>query len=144
MDVNCFFMMMMINIDRCSITLFQAIGMEPTEEMTLELFQMWTVKALQDYVGRRGWKKTGSKETLAARAFTAWEIRAPILPSAEENAQMLSHEYSSLLLFNGHQLIDPITIPDHMWITERYVDVMDWPNISFEGNYLPYIILYNV
>ena len=102
-----------------------------SDDMTLELFQQWNVKALQEFLGRRGWNKTGNKETLAARAFTAWELAIPINETAEEIRTALSSEYRRLLIFNGQQLPDPGEIIH--WTDEQHVDIYDWPAITFEG-----------
>ena len=53
-------------------------------DMTMDKFKMWKVGALKDYLSKKSFRTTGNKETLVARAFTAWENKVPERKSADD------------------------------------------------------------
>ena len=78
---------------------------------------------LRDFLSVRGMITSGTKSELVARAFTAVELKLPIIDSSEEQKRKLAEEYSKRLA--TYEISDPLMISD----TERSKDVTKWPNI---------------
>ncbi|CAH1265590.1 Hypp3211 [Branchiostoma lanceolatum] len=87
---------------------------------------MWNVKALQDFLRVRGWKTTGPKVVLEARALCAWENNVPVQPSAAENVATVQREYRQLV----EGLPDPLQFKDEVWLTEAE-GLEEWPNVMY-------------
>ncbi|CAH1233134.1 Hypp606 [Branchiostoma lanceolatum] len=87
---------------------------------------MWTVAALQDFLKARGWRITGNKDLLVARAFSAWENDVPLQPSAAELADTAKREYAQLIA----GLSDPLKFDKEAWTPETK-GIEDWPNVMY-------------
>ena len=57
------------------------------ENLTLDRVETWTVAALKEYVKKRGLPVTGTNKVLAARAYVAWELQLPVLPTPAQVAE---------------------------------------------------------
>ena len=67
---------------------------------------------------------TGAKLVLATKAYIAWELKLPILPSAKEYKDSVLQDYSSLLVTEKGSVSDLKTLKD--WEEEK--DSMNkWP-----------------
>ncbi|XP_019621912.1 PREDICTED: uncharacterized protein LOC109468107 [Branchiostoma belcheri] len=91
-----------------------------------EEFKTWRVPALQEFLRARGWKTSGNKEVLVARAFSAWENDIPLQPSAAELATTARREYAQLVA----GLPDPLKFDDEAWTPERE-GMEGWPNVMY-------------
>ena len=94
----------------------------------------WTVSSLTDFLLLRGLKQTGRKPELVARAFGAYELKAPVKFSQEQIYKQIKEEYSRRLTSNGIKT-DPNTIPHDAWID----DVKQWPEVD-DGKLFSYIL----
>ncbi|CAH1240893.1 Hypp6173 [Branchiostoma lanceolatum] len=74
----------------------------------------------------RGWKKSGPRVLLEARAFCARENNVPVQPSAIENAATVQKEYSQLV--EGSP--DPLQFKDEAWLPEAE-GLEEWPNFMY-------------
>ncbi|CAH3022078.1 unnamed protein product, partial [Porites evermanni] len=99
-----------------------------------EDFLGWTVSSLTDFLLLRGLKQTGRKPELVARAFGAYELKAPVKFSQEQIYKQIKEEYSRRLTSNGIKT-DPNTIPHDAWID----DVKQWPEVD-DGKLFSYIL----
>ena len=54
------------------------------EKLEYQDFLNWTLTSLKDFLALRGLKQTGKKAELVARAFGAYELKAPKKFSQEE------------------------------------------------------------
>ena len=54
------------------------------EQLTLPIVETWSLNALKEFVRKRGLNVTGTKKVLAARAYVAWELQLPLLPTPVE------------------------------------------------------------
>ena len=89
------------------------------EEMSQDIFAMWTVAALQEFVVRRGYSKQGSKADLVARAFVSWERKDPILQREVDLAEACNRQYQDRLRVGDTVLPDPDKIPEIEWKGEK-------------------------
>ena len=64
------------------------------EVLQYEDFLSWTVSPLKDFLSLRGLKQTGRKPELVARAFGAYELKAPVKFSQEQIYKQIKEEYS--------------------------------------------------
>ena len=85
------------------------------EVLQYEDFLGWTVSSHKDFLSLRGLKQTGRKPELVARAFGAYELKAPVKFSQQQIYQQIKEEYSRRLNSNGINT-DPNTIPHEAWI----------------------------
>ena len=67
-------------------------------DITLEKFKMWTVPNLKSYLRERDYRVSCTKEYLVARAFSAWEMKAPAVISQQERGKILAKSYRDLPL----------------------------------------------
>lgn len=104
------------------------------EVLQYEDFLSWTVSSLKDFLSLRGLKQTGRKPELVARAFGAYELKAPVKFSQEQIYKQIKEEYSRRLTSNGIKT-DPNTIPHDAWID----DVKAWPEVD-DGKLFSYIL----
>ena len=104
------------------------------EVLQYEDFLGWTVSSLKDFLSLRGLKQTGRKPELVARAFGAYELKAPVKFSQEQIYKQIKEEYSRRLTSNGIKT-DPNTIPHDAWID----DVKQWPEVD-DGKLFRYIL----
>ena len=104
------------------------------EVLQYEDFLGGTVSSLKDFLSLRGLKQTGRKPELVARAFGAYELKAPVKFSQEQIYKQIKEEYSRRLSSNGIKT-DPNTIPHDAWID----DVKQWPEVD-DGKLLSYIL----
>ena len=104
------------------------------EVLQYEDFLGWTVSSLKDFLSLRGLKQTGRKPELVARAFDAYELKAPVKFSQQQIYQQIKEEYSRRLNSNGINT-DPNTIPHEAWID----DVKQWPEVD-DGKLFSYIL----
>ena len=95
------------------------------EVLQYEDFLSGTVSSLKDFLSLRGLKQTGRKPELVARAFGAYELKAPVKFSQEQIYKQIKEEYSRKLTSNGIKT-DPNTIPHDAWID----DVRQWPEVD--------------
>lgn len=105
--------------------------------MSFDLFTHWSVIALQDYCRERGYPTTGSKQELAAMAYTAYRTNAPVQMSQVDKTKLAKLQYKDKLhLPSGLILPDPLTL-DHGWEGEA-TGIYKWPNITYAdiSNYL--------
>ena len=58
--------------------------MADSDVADIEDFERWKVDSLKNYLKKRGIGVDGSKKTLVARAFAAWEWKLPLVPTQEE------------------------------------------------------------
>ena len=100
---------------------------------TYEEFLDLSVKQLADYLTVRGLATTGRKIELVARAFTAMELKLPILESTEEQQKRLKQDYANKL--QSLQLFDPNQIEE----IKRIDDVTKWP-VTTTGTIFSYIL----
>lgn len=104
------------------------------EVLQYEDFLSWTVSPLKDFLSLRGLKQTGRKHELVARAFGAYELKAPVKFSQEQIYKQIKEEYSRRQTSNGIKT-DPNTIPHDAWID----DVKAWPEVD-DGKLFSYIL----
>jgi hypothetical protein len=90
-------------------------------------FSTLTVGTLKDFLSLRGLSTTGKKIELEARAFSAFELKLPVKPSAEELNTKIHKEYLA------HDLVDPNSTQS--WID----DVTKWPRVDL-GKMFCYIL----
>ncbi len=88
------------------------------DSMTIDDFKRWKVDALKQFCRERGLGVTGSKETLVARAYIAWELKLPKVQTAEEYKQTVIKDYASLLDTPEGRVPDPRSL-DQGWESER-------------------------
>lgn len=99
-----------------------------------ENFLNMTVQSLQDYLTVRGISVSGYKKAeLVARAFSAAEMKLPIVMSCEEQAEVLKKDYDEKLKY--FHLPDPKQISSN----QRIDDLTSWPPITL-GNIFQYIL----
>lgn len=67
------------------------------EKLEYQDFLNWTLTSLKDFLALRGLKQTGKKAELVARAFGAYELKAPKKFSQEEIDRKLKEEYQQRL-----------------------------------------------
>ena len=105
-------------------------------EETLEYqdFVNWTVTSLKDFLALRGLKQTGKKAELVARAFGAYELKAPKKFSQEEIDKKIKEEYQQRLKKHGINA-DPNNIGKGDWKD----NVQEWPQID-DGMLFSYIL----
>lgn len=96
------------------------------DDMTFDTFQMWSVKALKEYLARKGLKQYGPKIELVARAFSVWESGAPDVESAEAIRGLLSKQYQDTLVIDGVKLPDPLELKTK-WEKEASA-MCKWPH----------------
>ena len=85
----------------------------PTMSLSkLEDFMDLGCHALRDFLSVRGMITYGTKNELVARAFTAVEMKLPIIQSSEEQKMKLKAEYDKRL--NLHGVTDPLKIDENM------------------------------
>ena len=99
-------------------------------DMTLEKFKMWTVPNLKSYLRERDYRVSGTKEYLVARAFSAWEMKAPAVISQQEREKILAKSYRDLLTTPKGNLPDPLTELD-CWLNESE-GLKKWPHTRIE------------
>ena len=58
------------------------LGQSLDFEKAHEVFSLWSVVNLRDYLSKRGWSTKGTKEILIGKAVCAWKREDPVLPSA--------------------------------------------------------------
>ena len=104
------------------------------EVLQYEDFLSWTFSSLKDFLSLGGLKQTGRKPELVARAFGAYELKAPVKFSQEQIYKEIKEEYSQRLTSNGIKT-DPNTIPHDAWID----DVKAWPEVD-DGKLFSYIL----
>ena len=72
------------------------VRMSHRNDMTLEKFKMWTVPNLKSYLRERDYRVSGTKEYLVAWAFSAWEMKAPVVVFQQEREKILAKSYRDL------------------------------------------------
>ena len=103
------------------------------EVLQYEDLLSWTVSSLKYFLSLRGLKQTGRNPELVARAFGAYELKAPVKVSQEHIYKQIKEEYSRRLTSNGIKT-DPNPIPHDAWID----DVKAWPEVD-DGKLFSYI-----
>ena len=91
------------------------------------------VKELTDYLAVRGFKTSGKKVELVARAFAAFELELEIVASSEDQLKRLNYEYGELL--KRFETPDPNGIE----IEKRLDNLTLWPLITKE-NIFPFTL----
>jgi len=104
------------------------------EVLQHEDFLGWTLSSLKDFLSLRGLKQTGQKPELVARAFGAYELKAPVKFSQQQIYQQIKEENSWRLNSNGIKT-NPNNKPQETWID----DVKQWPEVD-DGKLLSYIM----
>ena len=85
-----------------------------SEESSLTtFFLMWSNDALKHFLKGKGLKITGNKDTLAARAFAAWEFGVPDLQDKKTIEFQNIKDYEELLKIN-----EILNIPDPLGIKD--------------------------
>jgi hypothetical protein len=82
------------------------------------------MNTLADFLAVRGLNTSGRKVELVARAFSAVELKLPILASSEEQQAKLKIEYEKRL--SSYQICDPLNVADH----EKSEEVTKFPPID--------------
>nr|XP_058953753.1 uncharacterized protein LOC131781114 [Pocillopora verrucosa] len=104
------------------------------EKLEYQDFLNWTLTSLKDFLALRGLKQTGKKAELVARAFGAYELKAPKKFSQEEIDRKLKEEYQQRL--RKHRInTDPNSIQKEDWKE----NVHEWPNLD-DGMLFSYIL----
>ena len=102
--------------------------------MPLEKYEDFlNVKDLIDYLAVRGWKTSGRKVELVARAFTTFELKLEIVAYSEDQLKRLKYEYGELL-----KRLD-IPDPNGIEIEKRLDNLTLWPVITM-GNIFAFIL----
>ena len=65
--------------------------------MTLQKLKMWIVPNLKSYIRERDYSVSGTEEHLIARAFSAWQMKAPVFIPQQERDRILAKSYRDLL-----------------------------------------------
>ena len=104
------------------------------EKLEYQDFLNWTLTSLKDFLALRGLKQTGKKAELVARAFGAYELKAPKKFSQEEIDRKLKEEYQQRLKKHRRNT-DPNSIQKEDWKE----NVHEWPNIG-DGMLFSYIL----
>ena len=97
------------------------------KEYKFEVFWHLTVPSLQDFLSLRGLSKSGKKDELVARAFSAYELNVPVKVPHEVISTELKKEYQQRLSHNNAPDTNEVC-PDQ-WID----DVTLWPDLDW-GN----------
>ena len=108
------------------------------QEMDFMSFSMMNKAALSDYCRKYGFPVTGTKEELAAMAYTAYRTKAPIQPSELEKILTSRAQYKErLVLPSGHTVMDPC-LDREGWIGEADGGTSKWPSLSYDAicNYI--------
>ena len=83
------------------------------------------VDELKSYLRLRGFKVSGTKKELVARAFVAFKNNVSISMSAEEVLEEIKKSYHEKLLVDGLKIQDPFGITEG-WLDEE-IGVKYWP-----------------
>ena len=101
----------------------------PEEGYSFDLFLKWSADALKDYCGKRGMPVSGTKQELAAMAYTAYRMKTPVEPSELDKIHMAKTQYlEKLKLTNGQTLKDPLK--DTTGWEGEVTGIPKWPNIT--------------
>ena len=84
-----------------------------SDKRSLTTFVMWSNDALKHFLKGKGLKITGNKDTLAARAFAAWEFGVPDLQDKKTIEFQNIKDYEELLKIN-----EILNIPDPLGIKD--------------------------
>ena len=95
------------------------------KEYKFEDFLHLTVTSLQDFLSLRGLSKSGKKDELVARAFSAYELNVPVKVPQEVISTEVKKEYQQRLSHNNAP--DPNEICPDQWID----DVTLWPDLDW-------------
>lgn len=97
--------------------------------LDLATFKTWSEQALKTYLSLRDKSVEGDFDTLAARAFNAYEEDLPVNLEKEMEALQRSNEYRDRLIYGDLLLPDPFSLKDG-WEKETDVTMMKWPSIN--------------
>ena len=103
------------------------------EAYQYEDFVGWTTTTLKDFLALRGLSQSGKKEELVARAFGAYELKAPKKFSQEEIYAKIKEAYDTRL--RKHGISDPNSLPTEAWKD----NIHDWPEVD-DGVLFSYIL----
>ena len=95
------------------------------KEYKFEDFLHLTVTSPQDFLSLRGLSKSGKKDELAARAFSAYVLNVPVKVPQEVISTELKKDYQQRLSHNNAP--DPNEICSDQWID----DVTLWPDLDW-------------
>ena len=73
----------------------------------MKIFATWN-NCLQDYLSVRGLNTTGRKIKLVAQAFTAFEMKLPVITSSEEQQKKLKLDYENRL--QKFKICNPLSV----------------------------------
>ncbi|XP_066303858.1 uncharacterized protein [Branchiostoma lanceolatum] len=93
---------------------------------TLDHFKLWHKDRLVAYLRERGLPVTGDVNSLKALAFGATVMRAPLVPTPQEEQQKRCEDYRSLLTIDGKKVPDPLVDLKSGWQTEGE-GMQHWP-----------------
>ncbi|XP_047138939.1 uncharacterized protein LOC124814890 [Hydra vulgaris] len=97
--------------------------------LSLQDFKLWNTVALTAFLSLRKKSINGSFDTLAARAFAAYEEGAEVDPEKEHIEKSILHEYKQKLQIENEVLPDPIDLKTG-WFNEKD-GVELWPHLYF-------------
>ena len=95
------------------------------KEYKFEDFLHLTVTSPQDFLSLRGLSKSGKKDELVVRAFSAYVLNVPVKVPQEVISTELKKEYQQRLSHNNAP--DPNEICPDQWID----DVTLWPDLDW-------------
>lgn len=102
-----------------------AAGSDHQPDKSFDDFMRWSVPSLKEYLRKVGLKVSGSKADLAARAFAAWEMDLPAIPTKAMCDEEKAADYESSLTFEGTLLPDPRKLSTG-WLGEKE-GMQHWP-----------------
>lgn len=79
-------------------------------EKAHQVFSLWSVVNLRDYLSKRGWSTKGTKEILIGKAVCAWKREDPVLSSALDEQNRNKRDFEALLVTPTASLPNPSTL----------------------------------
>lgn len=100
---------------------------EPSNQVSIEDFEMWSLDALKDYCRKRCFKVSGSKKELVARVYVLCSSNVPEQPSARDEEASNKRDYKTL-----HMAAIPAPDPHKLqkWVGEKD-GIRCWPPITY-------------
>ena len=85
------------------------------EVLQYEDFLGWTVSSLKDFLSLRGLEQTGRKPELVARAFGAYELKAPVKFSQQQIYQQIKFYNCDRPPINRRRIINMAWVEKRDW-----------------------------
>ncbi|XP_078591815.1 uncharacterized protein LOC144870918 [Branchiostoma floridae x Branchiostoma japonicum] len=95
-------------------------------KVTLASFDLWNKDRLVPFLRERGLPVTKDVNSLRALAFGATVMRAPLVPTPQEEQQKRCEDYNSILTVDGKRLPDPLVDLKCGWKKEEE-GMQHWP-----------------